>query len=302
MYRDQFTGQYLHSRDYRTAEPFAGKRVCVVGTGNSGVDIASDVCPTAARTVLVARSGVRVQPKVVFGIPFPDIAIGLRKPWIPNWVRTKILSALVYLAHGDQTRLGFAKPTGRQHPTSSESIVSHIEFNRVKVKPDIVAIDGQIITFADGTSEEFDVLVAATGYRVSLPFIPESVAPVEGNHVDLFKRIYPVGWPGLYFLGMLNPLISYSRVFEQQSRLIALDIAGHTHLPSSAEMRRDIAQRRAVVRELYTDAPRHELEEPDVRYFDQLDALKDPDVRKVPWPELVARLRSEVRSAVPVGS
>jgi dimethylaniline monooxygenase (N-oxide forming) len=264
--RDNFAGEYIHSSQYRTATPFVGKRVCVVGTGNSGVDIASESCTIADRTVLVARSGVRIQPKVVFGLAFPDIAIGLRKPWMPNWVLTRLLKTLTYLAHGDQNRLGLRAPSGRQHPTSSETIVAHIEFQRVIVKPGIKSIAGKTVTFEDGTEEDFDILVAATGYHVHLPFLHPSVIPVEGNHVDLYMRIFPVNWPGLYFLGMLNPLLAYSQIFEAQSRTIVQAVNGGIRLPSKEEMLAEIEQKRTIAAAIYEKSARHELEDPDTAY------------------------------------
>jgi dimethylaniline monooxygenase (N-oxide forming) len=274
-FRSRFAGEYRHSRDYRVPDAHVGKRVCVVGTGNSGVDIASDVCTVAERTVLVARSGVRIQPKVVFGVAYPALAIGLRRhKWIPAKVRNKILTGLMYLAHGNQDRLGFERPTARQHPTSSETIVAHIEFNRVAVKPDILAIDGTRLTFTDGTSEEFDVLFAATGYKVHLPFLAPEVAKVEGNHIDLYKRMFSVDWPGLCFIGMLNPLTAYSRIFEGQSRLLRDYVAGRIALPSRDDMLADIDAKRERAEAIYAQAPRHELEEPDVGYFEELDALR----------------------------
>src|SRR5262249_35035763 len=66
-FRDRFEGEYLHSHDYREPEPFAGKRICVVGVGNSACDIASDVCVSSPQTVMVARSGVMIGPKLIFG-------------------------------------------------------------------------------------------------------------------------------------------------------------------------------------------------------------------------------------------
>jgi thioredoxin reductase len=264
--RDNFAGEYLHSSQYRTSAPFLGKRVCVVGTGNSGVDIASESCTIADRTVLVARSGLRIQPKVVFGLAFPDIAIGLRKPWMPNWLLGRLLRALMYLAHGDQSRLGLKPPAGRQHPTSSETVVAHIEFARIIVKPGIKAISGKTITFEDGTEEDFDILVAATGYRVHLPFLDPSVVPVHGNHVDLYMRIFPVDWPGLYFLGMMNPLLAYSQVFEAQSRTIVQAVNGGIPLPSKREMLADIERKRNITATVYAASPRHELEDPDTTY------------------------------------
>lgn len=264
--RDSFGGEYMHASQFRTARPFVGKRVCVVGTGNSGVDVASDVCGVVERVVLVARSGVRIQPKVVLGIAYPDLAISLRKPYVPTWFRNRLLQTLMFLAHGDQDRLGFQKPIARTHPTSSESIVSHIEFGRVIVKPGIKSISGKAILFEDGTEEDFDVLVAATGYKVHLPFFDPEVIKVEGNHVDLFKHMFPVEWPGLYFLGMLNPLLAYSQVFEAQSRTIVQAVNGDLRLPSRSEMRATIERERETASQIYTDSPRHELEDPDFNY------------------------------------
>jgi dimethylaniline monooxygenase (N-oxide forming) len=264
--RDNFAGEYLHSSEFRTAKPFVDKRVVVIGMGNSGVDVASDCCSVAERTVLVARSGLRIQPKVVFGVAYPDLAIGLRKPWIPAFFRNNLLKWLMFLAHGDQNRLGFTEPLGRQHPTSSESVVSHIEFGRVKVKPGIKAISGRTLTFEDGSEEDFDVMVAATGYKVHLPFVAPEVVPVLGNHVDLYKRMFPVDWPGLYFLGMLNPLLAYSQIFEAQSKTIVQAVEGGIRLPSKEQMRAEIAAGRELAAQIYTDSPRHELEEPDTNY------------------------------------
>lgn len=272
-FRRDFGGQYLHSSEYREADSFVDKRVCVVGVGNSGVDIASDVCSVADRTVLVARSGAIIQPKVVFGVAWSDIAISLRKRWIPNWLRARIMNLLIFMVHGDLRRLGIQRPDGRTHPTLSESIVADIEYNRVAVKPAISAIDGATITFADGSKEDFDVLVGATGYRVHLPFVPEDVVPVKGNHVDLYKRIFVPGWPGLYFVGMLNPLSTLNRIFEEQADLLVEVIRGRVQLPDAQEMQRDIDEKNRRAATIYTHSPRHEMEEPDFLYTDELHSL-----------------------------
>jgi cation diffusion facilitator CzcD-associated flavoprotein CzcO len=268
-----FAGEYMHSSAYRVPDPFARKRVCVVGIGNSGVDIASGVCNVAERTVIVVRSGVLIQPKVIFGIAFSDIAIGLRKRWIPFKLRVKLMSWLIFIAHGDLTKLGIPRPARRTHPTLSESIVMDIEYNRVAVKPDITEIDGRTLTFADGTSEEFDVLIGATGYNVHLPFLSEEILPIKGNHVDLYKRIFVPKWPGLCFVGMLNPLATLNRIFEEQSRLIARYISGEVALPTADEMAADIADKNQRSAAIYTDAPRHEMEEPDFGYVQELHEL-----------------------------
>ena len=289
QFRTAFTGEYLHSSEYRAAAPFAGKRVCVVGVGNSGVDIASEVCYVADRTVLVARSGAIIQPKVLFGVPFTDIGLSLRKWWIPTSLRARMLRLVTYTAHGDLTRLGIDAPRGKTHPTLSESVVAHIEYNRIAAKPGITEVDGRRVTFADGTAEDFDVIVGATGYTVHLPFLSPDVVPVDGNRVDLYKRIFVPDWPGLAFIGMLNPISTLNRIFEGQSRMLARHLAGEFDLPSAAEMRADIRRRNAWNDATYVSSPRHEMEEPDVGYLEELDQLvADGTARKAhggrfPW-------------------
>jgi dimethylaniline monooxygenase (N-oxide forming) len=279
-YARKFGGEYLHSSAYRVPDPYAGKRVCVVGMGNSGVDIASAVCAVADRTVIVSRSGAIIQPKVIFGIPFSDIAIGLRRRWIPARLRAKMVELLIYTAHGDTRKLGIQRPDRATHPTLSENLVMNIEYNRITVKPGITDIDGKTITFADGTKEEFDVLVGATGYKVHLPFIGPDVLPVKGNHVDLYKRIFAPTWPGLCFVGMLNPRGTLNRIFEEQSALLIRYLRGEVTLPSRAEMETDIAEKNRLSWAMYTAAPRHEMEEPDMGYVEELHRLvRDGELR-----------------------
>jgi dimethylaniline monooxygenase (N-oxide forming) len=269
----EFGGQYLHSQAYRTATAFADRRVCVVGLGNSGADIASDVCASAERTVVVVRSGVTIYPKVVFGIPYSDIAIGLRRRWLPEPIRNRLYRFFVYAAHGDQRRLGIPRPTRSAHPTLSESLIMNIEYNRIAVKPDIESIDDRKITFVDGTSEEFDVVVGATGYRVSLPFLAPDIVPVDGNHVDLYQRMFVPDWPGLAFVGMIAPNGSLNQVIEPQSRLLVDYVAGRLTLPPPERMWASIRARNAQNRAVFHDSPRHEMREPDFAYLSELRRL-----------------------------
>ncbi|MGH3262227.1 MAG: hypothetical protein ACRDNS_09550, partial [Trebonia sp.] len=194
---------------------------------------------------------------------YPEIALNLRQPWIPAWFRIRAVRLLTYIAHGDQSRLGFRKPEGLTHSTMSESIVSHIDFGRVQVKPGITAIDDRKILFEDGTAEEFDAIIAATGYRVHLPFIDPSIMPVDHNYVSLYLRIFSVDWPGLCFVGMLNPQTALSAVFEAQSKTILQVVDGTIELPPAAEMKADIARVREEVARLYTHSQRHALEHAD---------------------------------------
>lgn len=270
-YQERFKGEYLHSHDYREPERFASKRVCVIGVGNSACDIASDVCVTSPRTVLVARSGVMIAPKLIFGHAFTDITMKLYRKWIPDRLRRAIISFLVFLIHGRMTDLGFKPLTRRAHPTTSAVVVQHIAYRRIIVKQGIVRIDGQRVFFDDGSDEEFDLMIACTGYRIDLPFLDPEVAAVDDDTIDLYKRICVPGWDGLYFAGMFNTTTALNLVFERQARWICSLERGDALLPEDEAMRADIDAKKKWINQYYEASPRHSIEEEHMYYLDELD-------------------------------
>ena len=137
-----FTGEYLHSHEYREPYPFVGKRVCIVGFGNSACDIASDLATTTPRTVMVARSGARIAPKLFLGMPFTDLASRLSHPMIPQFLARAIINGLIRMIQGPVERLGLKPVRKRSHALSDATIVQHIAYRRVEVKHDIAAIEG----------------------------------------------------------------------------------------------------------------------------------------------------------------
>jgi len=270
-FRDNFTGQYLHSHDYREPEPFVGKKICVIGVGNSACDIASDICVLSPRTVMVARSGVMIAPKLIFGRPFTDVTMHLYKPWVPDKLRRWIIRSLVHVLHGRMTDLGFKPLTERAHPTTSAVLIQHVAYRRVIVKQGIEKIEGKRIHFTDGSSDEFDVVIAATGYLIDLPFIPPSVVPVVDNSVDLYKRICAPEWRGLYFVGLLNSTAhALNMIFEYQSRWICALERGQMSLPSPDEMRSEIEAKKRYVKKYFRNSPRHTIEEESLPYLQDL--------------------------------
>lgn len=269
-FRRGFAGRYLHSHDYREPAPFVGQRICVVGVGNSAVDIASDVCPTAERTVLVARSGVMIGPKIIFGIPFTDLTMKLYRPWIPDRLRRALIRWLVHVVHGPMTSLGFKALDRRAHPTTSAVVTSHIAYRRILVKLGIDRIEGQRIIFADGSSDEFDVLIAATGYLIDLPFLPQEVLAVNDNSVDLYRRIVPPGWAGLYFAGFFNTTTALNYVFEHQARWVCKIETGRRRLPPVRTMLKAVDEKKAWIARFYKDSVRHTIEEEHMYYVNEL--------------------------------
>jgi hypothetical protein len=267
-----FAGQYLHSHDYKEPEPFVGKRVCVVGIGNSACDIASDLATVTPRTVVVARSGVRIAPKLLFGVPFTDVTMLLSHPLVPEWVGRILTWALIRMIHGPMEKLGFKPLRRRSHAVSNATIVQHIAYRRVEVKHDITHIDGKVIHFTDRTREEFDILIAATGYLIDFPFLSPQILPVRDNVVHLYNRIVLPEWPGLYFMGLLNLNGAANQAYERQAPWIVAIESGKATLPTGEEMENAIRRKSEWVKRYYPDTARHTIEEESIRYFRELRA------------------------------
>lgn len=260
-FRQTFTGEYLHSFDYRVPEPFRDKRVLVVGMGNSGCDIAADICTVTEKTVLAARSPVLLMPRMLFGVPTSRVMAKLEKPWMPWALRKRIREFVSRVAHGTMEQWGFQTPRTRVHPTSHPSLISHMMWNRILGKPGIARVEGQDVTFADGTSDRFDTIIAATGYEVSLPILSGALSPVEGKWLNLYHRVVPPEHRGLYFMGFFNVTGGGNvRMMDDQAEWIAAIESGEAALPSPAEMRRQIVAEREVIERDYPDSRRYGLE------------------------------------------
>ena len=134
------------------------------------------------------------------------------------------------------TQLGFKRPDTLTHVTSNATVVTDIAYRRIVVKQGIAAVEGKTIRFVDGTAEEFDVLIAATGYLIDLDFIPPQVLQFADNRLELYMRIVPPEWPGLYFMGFFNTDTALNMVFEHQARWVRELLLENARLP---ERRRD---------------------------------------------------------------
>ena len=269
--RDNFKGEYLHSFNYRDPADFARKKVCVVGVGNSAMDVASDVCVTSEKTVLVARTGVVIVPKLLMGVCVTDFLVLLYKPWVPAFVRNRLGAFVTWLAHGKMSQYGFKPVTKATHGTTSATLITHIAYNRVQVKQGIEKIEGKRITFVDGTSDEFDTMIACTGYLIDFPYLSQDIFPVgPENRVDLYKKMATPNWPGLWFMGMVNTTTALNHIFLNQALWMREYIMGRAVLPSKQEMKEDIELKRRYIEGKYLNTSRHALEEEHGTYFVEL--------------------------------
>ena len=270
-WKDDFTGEYLHSHSYRVPEPFRGKRVLVVGMGNSAVDIASDICVVTKSTTIVARSPVLVMPRMLFGVPTARVLGKLEKSWMPWPMRRTIREILVGIVHGRMEQWGFTTPKRRTHPTSHPSLMSHFVWERIKAKPAITAVEGERVKFVDGTSGEYDTVIAGTGYAVDLPFLAPELRPLDGHRLELFLRIVHPRQRGLYFAGMFNVAGGGNiRMMDDQAEWISELVCGDQSLPDEAQMRSGMEEEQAFLRRHYPGSARYALELDPTFYRRQL--------------------------------
>ena len=246
-----FSGDYIHAHAYRTPEPFAGKRVLVIGPGNSGVDIAADICTQTEQTDLSARSPVLIMPRLMFGIPNSRVLGALEKPWLPWWIKIKIRTWLTRVFH----------------PISHPTLISHIAWKRIKVRPGIHSIKGKTVTYDDGLSEDYDAIIGATGYVTHLPFLDATQSPMQGHKFRLYNRVVHPDLPGLFFIGFFDVTGgSNIRMMDDQAEYIAAIASGGVTLPRPEEMDKAIAEDFAWYAALFPDTPRYANELDPVRY------------------------------------
>ncbi|MCB1475535.1 MAG: NAD(P)-binding domain-containing protein [Rhodobiaceae bacterium] len=264
---DGFTGDYIHSGAYRIPETYTGKRVLVIGPGNSGVDIAADVCTVTDMTYLVARNPVLIMPRLMFGVPQSRILVKVEKPWLPWSLRVKLRILLTRIFHGRMEQWGFRTPTGRTHPISHPTLISHIAWERIKAKPGIDRVNGKTVHFVDGTTAEVDAMIGAIGYHTDLPFMPAGADPIGEGRVDLYNRIVHPELSNVFFVGLFDASGgSNIRMMDDQSEYVASIASGEVKLPEKAEMRRRIDEDLAYQQKQYPHTHRYMLELDPVRY------------------------------------
>ncbi|XP_019474109.1 dimethylaniline monooxygenase [N-oxide-forming] 5-like [Meleagris gallopavo] len=274
---DKFEGWYLHSRDYKSPQSFAEKQVIVVGTGNSGIDIAVELSHTAKQVFLSTKRGTWVMHRVAEGgYPFDFSYLSrftqLLQSLLPLSVSNFMLERKLNMRF-DHALYGL-KPKHRvfnQHLTINDDLPNRIISGRVRVKPNIKQFTETSAIFEDGTREDIDAVVFATGYSFSFPFLEDSVKVVE-NQVPLYKFMFPVDLekPTLAFVGYIQPLGAIMPISEMQSRWATRVFKGLHKLPPISTMLADIAQTKDKIAKRYVASRRHTIQVDYIPYMDEL--------------------------------
>ncbi len=294
--QDRFRGEVRHSVSYRSTDELRGRRVLVVGGGNSGVDIACDAARSASKAFLSVRRGYRFVPKHLFGVP-TDVFItrggvpprGVVVPDDP----TELVDSLV----GDLTRYGLPAPDHRlleSHPIMNTQVLHHLAHGDLVAKPDVRELREHSVVFVDGTEEEIDLVLLATGYDYLVPYVDPALFDWKDGRPDLYLNIAHRTLDGLYVLGFVELADAAYQRFDDMAQLIVMDAHAHRtgeHLADLRLLRReDHPDLRGGHR--YIDSPRHATYVDSATYQHQLAELRDrfgfadPDDSFYPPPSL----------------
>lgn len=236
--QETFPGDIIHSARYKSGAGYRGRRVLVVGFGNSGGEIALDLAEHGAKPTISVRSPVNLIPRQLFGVPILALAIPLSR--IPPVWADAVSAPLLRAVIGRYEALGLRRSAkgpfrqiaeDRRIPLIDVGTVKLLRQGGAAVKPGLVGFNGAEARFADGTAEAFDAVVAATGFR---PSCDELLQDAEGVTTDL-------GAPrssgddnlaeGLYFCGFRVAPTGMLREIGIEARRIARKISEQAGVP-----------------------------------------------------------------------
>jgi putative flavoprotein involved in K+ transport len=232
--RDSFPGELIHANEYRNPAPYAGRDVLVVGTGNSGAEIAVDLVEGGARQVILS---VRTPPNILRRdlAGFPTQVFGVMFRHLPPSVVDPIASAVRRLTVGDLTRHGMPPPPRGVYTRAREDdlipildvgLIGALKRGQVRVVGPVRAFDGPHLVLGDGERLRADAVIAATGYRRGLEDLVGHLGVLGpmGRPVVRAGATHPDA-PNLHFIGYSNPISGNLRELGIEARRIARAVA-----------------------------------------------------------------------------
>ncbi|MGH7551702.1 MAG: flavin-containing monooxygenase [Longimicrobiales bacterium] len=200
--REQFRGRVLHSIDYRRPYGFAGRNVLVVGVGNSGGEIGSELARSGARVTVAVRSGANVVPLKLLGLPIQYLSFAVRK--LPRAAREKVVGVVGKITEARRGPPVLPRPAHGPLdaiPLIGFNLVDEIRAGRIRVAPGIERFTESGVRFTDGTEGVFDDVILATGFRPALDALRGLVRVDERGFAIRSDRVTSADQKRLYFVG-----------------------------------------------------------------------------------------------------
>jgi cation diffusion facilitator CzcD-associated flavoprotein CzcO len=226
--QETYPGPIVHSSDYRNPAPYAGKRVLVVGFGNSGGEIALDLADAGVDVALSVRGPVQVLPRDLLGFPILSWAILYRR--LPARLVDRLNGPILRLAVGNIEKLGLQRAAkGPREMVEDDGRVPLIDIGTLaKIRDGSIGVRGGIerfasdgVVFSNGRSERFDAVILATGFRPDLRRLLPGVEGVFDEKGMPCVTGRPTPAPGLYFCGQITSPTGQLREIGIEARRIA---------------------------------------------------------------------------------
>ena len=278
-YPGEFTGEALHSAQYKTPDVLRGKRVLVVGGGNSGCDLAVEAAIHADTALHSLRRGYHVLPKFFKGLPSDQFNEWMLRWRLPLWLRRLGGALVIRWVLGPPEASGLPRPDHRlfeSHPIINSQLHYRIAHGDLAIRPDIQRLDGNCVTFVDGRQDEVDLIIYATGFEVSFPFIDPQHLNWRDGAPDLFLYVFHPERDDLFVAGLIQPDSGQWGLVDYQAQLITGYLRALSGKPRVA---RWFAKLKHSSRPdldggiRYLDSPRHRLEVEHFSYRRHLQKL-----------------------------
>ncbi|MEM9200887.1 MAG: NAD(P)-binding domain-containing protein [Actinomycetota bacterium] len=256
----EFNGEIRHSVTYRDAAELAGKRVLVVGAGNSGVDIACDAAFAGEQAFFSTRRGYHFVPKHIFGQPTDVFAS--TGPHLPHRLQQALFGGLLRVINGDLRSFGLPKPDHKileSHPIMNTQILHYLAHGDAIAKPDIDHFDGDDVVFTDGSREQVDLVITATGYQHASPYLDDGTFEMRNGRPDLYLGLFARNHPNLAVLGFIEFASAAYANFDLMAELIVADATAATGSSARQTMAAKKARHRPDLTggHRYIDSERH---------------------------------------------
>lgn len=291
-YPGRFDGLQLHSALYKTPDVLKGKRVLVVGAGNSGCDIAVEAVHHASAVFHSTRRGYFYWPKFLFGIPADRWAEWPLKLRMPLWARRFFGERLLRLTTAGQPEdYGLPKPDHKlfeAHFIINSTLFYHLGHGDLVAKPDVVELKGDRVAFSDGSEERIDAIVYGTGFQLSFPFLDQSYLQWDKMQPRLYLNMFDRAHPNLFFIGLFQTSTGNWPLMDYQAQLVARYLRARDAAPRKAArldrmIGRDRSNWNGGIR--FSDTQRHVIEVEHFAYRLQLKRL----IRALPDSRVAAR-------------
>ncbi len=220
-----YDGELIHSAQYKSPAQFTGKRVLIVGCGNSACDIAVDAVHHARSVDMSVRRGYYFVPKFILGKP----ADTLGKLKLPRRLKQFLDGLMIRLFMGKPSDYGLPDPDYRlyeSHPVVNSLVLYHLGHGDIHVRRDLAQANGKTITFRDGSCADYDMVLMATGYQLHYPFIEKSLLNWKGAAPGLYLNVFHPEHDNLFIMGMVEATGLGWQGRDEQAEMVALYIRG----------------------------------------------------------------------------